>query len=142
PDDPLTERSMFAPLKDPGVAVSTDTILMGNGKPSHLFHGCYPKFIGRFVRDMSLLSLETAVRKITGLPAEHFQLNKRGRIAKGYHADLLVFDFDRIAARGSFLEPDKEPEGIEHVFINGAHVVNQGTFRPEPRPGGVLRGGG
>lgn len=140
PEDRFTERSTLAPLAHPEVAISTDTILMGIGKPSHLFYGCYPKFIGRYVREMKMLSLETAIRKMTGLPAEHFQLKGRGRLEAGYHADVLIFDFDRIASRASFDQPDRFPVGIEHVFINGNHVLEGDAFRPEPRPGRVLRG--
>lgn len=139
PEDNFTERTMFGPLRHPEVAVSTDTILMGIGKPSHLFYGCYPKFLGRYVRDMRLLSLETAVRKITGLPAEHFGLKQRGRIEKGFFADVLVFDPARIAARGSFGDPDREPEGISHVFVNGQHAVEGGTMTSNLRSGRVLR---
>ncbi len=139
PDDRLTERSMFAPLKHPGVAISTDTILMGIGRPAQLFYGCYPKFIARYVREMKLLSLETAIRKITSLPAEQFRLKHRGTVAEGNFADLLVFDFERLATPATFMEPDRFPSGIDHVFINGVHAVEGDAYHPNPRPGKVLR---
>ncbi len=140
PEDTFTERSTFAPLAHPEVAISTDTILMGFGRPSPLFYGCYPKFIRRYVRELKLLPLETAIRKITGLPAEHFRLEGRGRLEAGAHADVLIFDFDRLANHATFDQPDRFPAGIEHVFINGAHVVEGDVFRPETRPGQVIRG--
>lgn len=141
PEDPLTERSGFAPLKDPEVSISTDTILMGDGIPSHLFYGCYPKFIGRYVREKKLLSIETAIRKITSLPADHFNLKARGRVEKGYYADLVVFDLERIAPRSTFNDPCHFPAGIDHVFINGAHVLNGESFNPNAQAGRVLRRG-
>lgn len=140
PEDSLTERSGFAPIQDPEVSISTDTILMGDGIPSHLFYGCYPKFIGRYVRDKKLLPLETAIRKITALPAEHFNLKARGKLEKGYYADILVFDLNRIAARSTFDDPCHFPTGIEHVFINGSHVVNGEAFDANAKSGKVLRG--
>lgn len=138
PDDILTEYTTMAPLKHPEVSISTDTILMGMGKPSYLFYGCYPKFIGRYVRDKRLLSLETAIRKITSLPADHFRLKGRGRLEKGNFADVLVFDFDTIAMQGTFAEPDRPPSGIEHVFINGSHVVEKGKRVDTKTHGRVL----
>lgn len=139
PEDNLTERSSFAPLKHPKVSISTDTILMGMGKPSHLFYGCYPKFLGRYVREKRLLPLETAIHKATGLPAAHFRLQGRGKIAEGAFADVLVFDLGRIASRATFNDPERTPDGIEHVFINGNHVVEGSTFRSDMKAGVVLR---
>jgi len=140
PESSLAERSMFSPLKHPEVCISTDTILMGMGRPSYLFHGCYPKFIGRYVRDKKLLPLETAIRKATGLPAEHFGLKDRGKIAVGAHADIVVFDDATIASGASFEEPDRPPIGIEYVFINGKMVVDHGKINTGKRAGKVLRG--
>ena len=139
PDSALAERSMFAPLKHPNVSVSTDTILMGIGRPSYLFHGCYPKFLGRYVREKHMLPLEAAVRKMTGLPAEHFGLKSRGKIAAGAFADVVIFDDATIASGATFQEPDRPPVGIEQVFINGKMVVDHGTVNAGPRAGQVLR---
>ena len=140
PDSPIAERSTFAPLRDPNVAISTDTILMGIGRPSYLFHGCYPKFLGRYVRDKKLLPLETAIRKCTGLPAEHFGLKDRGKIAQGSFADIVVFDATTVASGANFHEPAGPPTGIDHVFINGKMVVDHSRITATPRAGKVLRG--
>lgn len=142
PDDAFTERSSFAGLKHPEVMISTDSILMGQGRPSSLFYSCYPRFFGRYVREKKLLPLETAVRKTTGLVAEHFKLKKRGKVERDAFADVVVFDLDVIASRSSFVDPANFPDGIEHVFINGKHVLEQGVFRPQPRLGRLLRHGG
>ncbi|HPO17534.1 MAG TPA: amidohydrolase family protein [Candidatus Hydrogenedentes bacterium] len=139
PDDHFTERSMFAGLKHPDVMISTDAILMGEGHPSKLFYGCYPIFLGRFVRDMKLINLEQAIRKCTSLPAEHFRLKGRGKIEKNAYADIVVFDPNTLHSNACFTKPNQFPQGIEHVFINGNHVVNQGTYCPNPRPGRILK---
>jgi len=121
--------------------ISTDTILMGMGKPSSLFYGCYPFYLGRYVREKRLLPLETAVRKCTGLAAEHFNLKGRGKIEQGAFADIVVFDPATIASRACFKAPAQPPTGIEHVFINGRHVVDGETFRGDLKPGRLLRRG-
>ena len=139
PDDAFTERSTFAGLAHPETMISTDAILMGEGRPSRLFYGCYPRFLARYVREKRLLPLETAVRKITGLSAEHFHLRDRGHVAQGMFADIVVFNFDAINTEASFEDPAHFPEGIEHVFINGKHVVEGDRFCPDPLPGQLLR---
>lgn len=138
PDDLLTEASTFAPLKHPEVSISTDTLITGLGKPSHLFHGCYPRFLGRYVREKKLLSLETAVRKMTAVPAEQFKLKNRGKLQKSYHADVLVFDPETITSKADFLHPDTPPEGIRQLFINGRRILNEGVVQ-EGRFGHLLR---
>lgn len=139
PEDNFLEQSQFAALKNPEVSISTDTILMGFGKPSHLFYGAYPKFISRYVNEKKLLDMPTAVRKITGLPAEHFQLKQRGFIKKDYFADVLVFDPKTIAPNCDFNNPKGKPSGIDHVFINGKHIIEKGELKNGALPGRVLR---
>lgn len=139
PEDSFTEQSLFAPLKHPEVSVSTDTILMGFGRPSYLFYGAYPKFLSRYVREKKMLDLETAVRKITSLPADHFRLEKRGTLKENYFADILVFDPKKIEPRCSFQKPTGNPTGVEHVFINGSHVVDRGDLDLSTMPGRVLK---
>lgn len=139
PGDRFTERSIFAGMAHPEVMISTDAILMGFGRPSTLFYGAYPWFVQRYVRELGLLPIEAAVRKMTSLAAEHFHLKARGTVAEGNHADLLVFDYDSIGSTATFLEPEQYPTGIEHVFINGHHVVDGAEFRPDAKPGQLLR---
>jgi len=139
PEDNFTERSIFAALKSPAVSVSTDTILMGVGRPSHLFYGAYPKFFSRYVREMKMMPLETAVHKVTGLPAGHFGLKKRGELRKDWFADVLVFDPDTIEPNCDFNNPRGLPSGIDHVFVNGRHVVDHGKVDFSTLPGRVLK---
>ncbi len=139
PEDNFTEQSLYAPLKHPEVSVSTDTLLMGFGRPSHLFYGAYPKFLSRYVREMKMLDLETAVRKITSLPADHFRLKLRGTLKKKWFADVLVFDPETIDPRCSFQKPSGKPRGIEHVFINGKHVVDGDKTDLSAMAGKVLK---
>ncbi len=139
PEDNFTETSTFAGIKHPEVSISTDTILMGFGKPSYLFYGTYPKFIRRYVLDKKLLTLETAIRKLSGLQAELFRIRDRGNIKKGWFADVLVFDPETIAPNCTFTEPVGTPSGIDHVFINGRHILDEGKLNADPLPGRLLR---
>lgn len=139
PEDSFTERSIFAGVAHPEVSISTDSILMGIGLPSHLFHGAFPRLMERYVRKKKMLTLETAVRKTSGLPAEHFRLKQRGLIQDGYFADIVIFDPASIASNCDFKNPAGKPSGIEHVFINGRHAVKHGEANNQPLPGKLIR---
>lgn len=142
PGDEMVELSLQGTLLDPNVSVVTDTILFGFGRPSHLFYDAYPKFLGEYVRERKLLPLTEAVRKCTSLPARQLGLRNRGQVAKGFWADLVLFDPDTIRSRGSATDPVHFPEGVHTVMVNGKVVVDPEGFHPEPRPGRVLRSGG
>lgn len=101
-------------------------------------YGTFPRVLGRFVREKGLLSLEAAVRKMSGLPAAILGLQDRGLIKAGYKADLVVFDPGRIIDRADFARPHQYPEGIEHVLVNGTPAVTGGKLTGEGR-GEVLR---
>jgi len=135
PDDPFTFRSMWLGFTHPLSMPVTDTILLPFGRPSHVFYDCFPRFIEIFVKHKHLLSLEEAVKKCTSLPAEVMNIKKRGILAKGYQADILIFDLDRLGTQASFYNPKVFPSGIETVIINGNIVVKNGEFQK-----GILAG--
>jgi N-acyl-D-aspartate/D-glutamate deacylase len=110
-------------------------------QPHPRFYGTYPRVLGRYVREQpSVLSLEAAVRKMTGLPAERLTLKDRGLIAEGLVADLVLFDADTVIDRATFEDPHQYPVGIPYVFVNGTAVVDGGVHTGA-RPGRVLRRG-
>jgi N-acyl-D-amino-acid deacylase len=86
-----------------------------------------------------LLSLEEAVRKMTSFPARRFELGKRGLIAPGYVADLVVFDPEKIVDTATYGDPKHFPEGISHVLVNGAQAVEDGASL-RTREGTVIGG--
>lgn len=139
PEDPFTIRSAYPALKHPEVAVVTDTVLMGFGKPSYLFYGCFPKFFGDYVRDKELLDLETAIKKCTSLPAENMGLKKRGLILENYFADIVIFDPKTIGTNADFSNPCVYPSGLDHTIINGTPVWDNGVYDREALAGQVLR---
>jgi len=139
PDDIFTEGYTFPALIDPSVMITTDTILLGIGKPSYLFYGCYPKFIGRYVFEKGLISLETAVYKCTGLPAKEFGIENRGLIKEGYFADLLIMDARNFKTKAVFRDPVHHPTGLDLVMINGRVVVENGELKKGVLSGKILR---
>ena len=141
PGDDFVERSLFATMRDRNVSIVTDTILMGYGRPSHLFYDCFPKFISRYIRDNRSVSLPEGIRKCTSLPASQLGIRNRGQVKEGFWADLVLFDMDRIGTLSTFEKPDVFPTGIDYVLINGNTVVDPDGFHPDPRPGMVIRRG-
>ena len=123
-----------------GSSLSTEGVL-SVGKPHPRSYGTNPRFLSRFVREHQLVSLEEAIRKMTSLPAERLRLTRRGRIAPGYAADLVVFDPDTVAETGTYEAPHSYAVGIPHVAVNGVMVVEDGRFTGQT-PGVVIRGFG
>lgn len=139
PDDAFTERYTFPAIQDPKTMITTDTILMGVGKPSYLFYGCYPKFFGRYVNEKKLLDLPEAVRRCTSMPAEFFGIEKRGLVKEGYYADLLVMDAENFRTQAVFRDPEQHPKGLDMVLINGTPVVKGGEMVDSTLAGSMLR---
>jgi N-acyl-D-amino-acid deacylase len=101
-------------------------------------YGTFPRVLGRYVRERGLLSLPTAVRKMTSVPAGRLGLVDRGAVRPGYAADLVLFDPATIRDRSDFQHPHQYAVGVEHVFVNGRPVVRDGRLSGETS-GRVLR---
>jgi N-acyl-D-aspartate/D-glutamate deacylase len=117
--------------------IGTDSTFLGE-RPSPRTYGSYPRVLGQFVRDEALLTLEDAVRRMTGAPAARLGLTDRGLLRDGYAADLVVFDPVRVRANATHDQPRRFPDGIEYVVVNGALVVDRGVHTGAT-PGGALR---
>jgi N-acyl-D-aspartate/D-glutamate deacylase len=104
-------------------------------------YGTYPKILGRYVRELKLLSLEEAIRKATSLPAQRLGIRDRGLLREGFYADIVVFDPETIIDKATYKEPHQYSEGIDYVLVNGEVVVDQGRIT-DARPGMVVRGPG
>ena len=110
-------------------------------KPHPRYYGTYPRILGRYVREEpSVMSLETAVHKMSGFPAQRLGLSDRGRVAEGLAADLVIFDPQTVIDRATFEDPHQYPVGIPYVFVAGVPVVDDGKHTGA-RPGRVLRRG-
>jgi N-acyl-D-amino-acid deacylase len=117
------------------------TGITARGVPHPRTYGTFPRVFGRYVRGRRVFDDAEAVRRMTSLPAAQFGLRDRGIVALGKHADLVVFDPDRIVDRATYEHPFAPPEGIRDVFVNGGAVLRDGLLTGL-RPGRVLRNGG
>ena len=138
----MDEREVQRVLKHPlsmigsdGRAVSADT---AQGMPHPRYYGCFPRVLGRYCRQLKLFPLETAIHKMTAMPATQLGLTDRGTIQVGHAADVVVFDFKTVIDKATFQAPHQYPEGIETVVVNGQTVILEGEHT-ELRPGRVLR---
>ena len=104
-------------------------------------YGNFSRLFARYVRDEKLLSVSEAVRKLTALPAENLRLEKRGRLALGYYADVAIFDPAKLQDHATFDKPRQYATGMSHVFVNGVRVLADGEHTGE-KPGRVVRGAG
>ena len=135
-DDGDVERIM----KHPQTMIASDGRLTtpGDGHPHPRWYGTFPRVLGTYVREKRVLSLEEAVKKMTGMPAARLGLTDRGMVKEGAFADLVVFDPRTVADRATYEKPHQYPVGIDHVLVNGTAVVDGGKFT-NARAGRALR---
>lgn len=129
----------------PWVAVCTDAEgrrpghpILDAGRPHPRTYGTTARVLGQHVRERGLLSLETAVAKMSGIPAARLGLRDRGVLRDGAFADVVVFDPARIADLASYERPAVHPAGIDHVVVNGRLAIDGGT-ETGARAGRLLR---
>ena len=117
--------------------MGSDGLMVGD-RPHPRAWGTFPRFLGRYVREFGVLSLEECVRKMTSLAARRLGLNDRGTVKTGMAADLVVFDPDTVRDTATYEEPKSFPEGMPYVIVNG-QVVKDAGRQTEALPGRVLR---
>ncbi|MBW1888005.1 MAG: amidohydrolase family protein, partial [Deltaproteobacteria bacterium] len=138
--EPGNEKPLESVLSNDLCLFETDALMKSRGYPNPAAVGTFPKILGDYVRERKLFSLEDAVRRMTSASADRFGLKDRGRLAPGKAADIVVFDPDTIADTPPVGDqPAGKPKGIKHVFINGIHVVKDGSYVDGLRTGQVLR---
>ena len=109
-----------------------------DAKPHPRLWGTFPRVLGHYSRDLKLFPLETAVYKMTGLPAAKFGLAQRGKLEVGKHADITIFDPETIVDAADFQHSTEPARGIETVIVNGEIVWRDGRATGR-RPGKLLR---
>ena len=119
----MCEEDLINILLDPYTMIGSDGVPASGANPHPRLYGCFPKILGKYVREEKILSLEDAVYKMTGLPAKKFNLNDRGTIQIGKAADLVIFDPDTIEDLATYDKPRVYPKGVIHVIVNGNFVV-------------------
>ena len=113
----------------------------GRASPHPRGYGTFPRVLGHYARDLGVITMAEAVRRMTSAPAERLGFTNRGRIAPGFVADITVFDPQTVIDRATFEDPHQYPTGIPYVFVGGVAIVRDGSVTGE-RPGVVLRGPG
>lgn len=131
-----SEDHVRAFIRRPEMNLCTDGLL--GGRPHPRVYGSFPKLL-RYVREESLVTLEQAVRKMTGQPAAVFGFKDRGTVEVGKVADLVLFDPGTVGDRGTYAEPMQFPDGIARVIVAGRTVWNGATLSDAGLPGRVLR---
>ncbi|NPV46676.1 MAG: D-aminoacylase [Armatimonadetes bacterium] len=125
----MSEEDMQLALAHPLGCVATDGLAfapygpLSRSRPHPRSYGTYPRVLGRYVRELGLLSLPEAIRKCTDLPASRLALRHRGLVREGFAADLVVFDPSTIADQATFESPHQYPVGIKLVVVNGQITV-------------------
>jgi len=143
----MSEEDVQAALKHPLVSMCTDS---GTSAEDGIFSGerSHPRawastarILGHYVREVKLIPLEEAVRKMTSLPASRMRLRDRGLLRPGMAADIVAFDPDAVKERSTYADPNHYSQGFEYVAVNGELVVDGGKIT-DARPGIPLLGPG
>lgn len=136
----MNEEDLIRFMKHPLTMVASDgnPRKLGEDMPHPRSYGNNARVLARYVRDQKILTIEEAVRKMTSLPAETFQLQDRGVVRAGAFADLVIFDPDAVNDPSDFPDPHHYAKGFRHVIVKGGVVIRDGKLT-EVRSGGPLR---
>ena len=136
----LDEGDVERIMRHPQTMIASDGRLSrpGEGHPHPRAYGTFPRVLGRYVRERHVLTLEQAIHKMTGQPAQRIQLRERGRVAPGMFADVVVLDATTVADQATFAAPHQYPVGVHVVVVNGVVAVAGGQLT-EARAGRVLK---
>jgi N-acyl-D-amino-acid deacylase len=136
----MSEDDVITVLEHPNTAIASDGWIMdatGPGHPHPRNFGTFPRVLGHYARDLGVLTLPEAIRRMTSLPASRLGLSDRGVIRAGAVADLVVLDPTRIADKSTYDEPWQLSVGVEHVLVAGQPVLSNGTPTGR-RPGRLI----
>ncbi|HLK63254.1 MAG TPA: amidohydrolase family protein [Bryobacteraceae bacterium] len=134
-----SESDLVELLKFPGSAIACDCGAYDDNPGLHpRFYGTFPRVLGHYVRETKALTMEDAVRKMTGLPASIIGMADRGFVAAGMAADLTVFDPATIIDHATYEQPTRPSDGVRFVLVNGRIALRDGKATGE-KGGRVLR---
>jgi N-acyl-D-amino-acid deacylase len=136
----LNEQDIEILAAQPWVITASDAgIARSKDRPVHArYYGTFPRKIAYYAKERGVLSVESAVRSMTSLPAQFMGFQDRGMLREGYKADITIFDLDEIKDKATFFEPHQYPEGIYHVIVNGTFLVEDSQLKEHTLPGEVL----
>jgi N-acyl-D-amino-acid deacylase len=137
----ISEEDLQRILKHPATMVASDggIPVFGQASPHPRSYGTFVRVLGRYARELKVVTLEDAVRKMSGYPAKRLGLKDRGLLKEGLKADLVVFDPNTVRDTATFAQPHQYAEGVSLVVVNGEVVFEDGKMTAA-RPGRVLYG--
>jgi N-acyl-D-amino-acid deacylase len=142
-----SENDLQTGLKQPWTSIGLDYNEMSLDGPIFEPHGhprgfgSMPRFLGHYSRDLKLVPLEQAIRKITSLPAQREHLMNRGLLKPGFFADITIFDPAKIIDEATYVKPAQLSQGVQYVFVNGKLEFEKGQLTGA-KAGRALRGPG
>ena len=143
----MNEQDIETALRQPWTSIGSDAAAAEKfgeidalGLPHPRAYGTFPRIIAEYVKRRPVLTLEQAVRKLSGWPAQRMGLSDRGLIREGMRADITVFDLEKFDDVASWDQPTATPRGIDAVIVNGKLTIDQGRYTGA-RAGSVLRHG-
>jgi len=101
---------------------------LGEGKPHPRSYGTFARVLGKYCREEKLFGWETAVKKMTSMPAQKLKLRNRGILQRNYYADIVVFNPDTVIDKATFVDPHQFADGIDHVIVNGVVTIRDGEY--------------
>jgi N-acyl-D-amino-acid deacylase len=139
----MSEEDVKRIMQEPFTMIASDSGVrqVDESVPHPRGYGNNARVLGHYVRELKLIALEDAIRKMTSLPAQTFGFRDRGMIREGFAADVVIFDENTIIDRATFDQPNQFPAGISDVIVNGEPVLANGVMTGA-RPGMPLRGPG
>ena len=139
----MSEGDIENIMREPFTMIASDSSVreFGVGNPHPRGYGNNARVLGRYVRELKLITLEDAIRKMTSLPAQTFNLRNRGLIREGFAADLVIFDESKIADLATFDKPHQYATGLSDVIVNG-ELVFDGTQMTGKMSGQAIYGPG
>ncbi len=143
----MSEENIKKELSQPWVSLGSDAVSISaegvflNQSTHPRAYGNFARLLGKYVREEKVISLQEAIRRLTGLPAANLGLDRRGLIKEGYFADLVVFDPETTADRATYDNPHQYATGVKYVLVNGVRVIENGEHTGA-KPGRALWGRG
>lgn len=144
----ISENNMRRMLQLPYVSFGSDGASLNQvtgfkdfGMVHPRTYGTFARVLGKYTREEKLFSLEEAIHRMTGLPATRLNLHKRGFLQVGHYADIAIFNPDTIEDKATYEDPHRYAVGVEHVFVNGQQVLDNGEHTGL-YPGSIVYGVG
>ena len=113
--------------------------IFGTANPHPRSYGTFVRVLGRYVRELKVITLEDAVRKMSAFPAQRIGLADRGVLREGMKGDIAIFNPETIRDLATFERPHQYAEGVDYVIVNGQVAFERGMMTAA-RPGRVLFG--